>query len=44
MSSENIWELFAETGDIGYYILYRKSKGTFRPHDNMRSEKAECVQ
>jgi hypothetical protein len=25
MSSENFWELFTETGDIGYYLLYLES-------------------
>jgi hypothetical protein len=25
MSSDNFWELFTETGDIGYYLLYLES-------------------
>ncbi len=25
MSSDNFWELFTETGDIGYYLLYVES-------------------
>lgn len=25
MFSEYLWELFTETGDIGYYLLYRES-------------------
>ena len=28
MFSENFWELFTETGDIDYYLLYRESDGT----------------
>ncbi|MEL4105685.1 hypothetical protein AAFA46_02420 [Oscillospiraceae bacterium WX1] len=22
MTSENLWDLFAETGDVSYYLLY----------------------
>ncbi|NLA86889.1 MAG: YqzL family protein [Clostridiales bacterium] len=25
MFSDNFWELFTETGDIRYYLLYRES-------------------
>ncbi len=44
MSLENFWEMFAKTGDIEYYLLYKKSVGTLRSRDNNRREKAECVQ
>ncbi len=41
MSSENFWKLFAETGDIGYYLLYKKSAGMLRPHGEKKCERAE---
>ena len=31
MFSDNFWELFTETGDIGYYLLYRESDETASP-------------
>ncbi len=44
MSSVNFWELFAKTGDIDYYLLYKKSAGAHRHRDKTHGEKDECVQ
>lgn len=34
MSSENFWELFTETGDIEFYLLYLKSNQIAMPCEN----------
>ena len=44
MSSENFWELFTETGDIGFYLLYKKSDGIKRLREKTHRDKAEYVQ
>ncbi len=44
MSSENFWELFAKTGDIAYYLLYKISAKALRPGDHSHGEKAGCAQ
>ncbi|NLT14628.1 MAG: hypothetical protein GXY05_09830 [Clostridiales bacterium] len=37
MFSEYLWELFTETGDIGYYLLYRESDGITSSKGNVDS-------
>jgi len=37
MFSDNLWELFTETGDIGYYLLYRESDGITSSKGNVDS-------
>lgn len=41
MSSENFWDLFTETGDIGFYLLYLESAGKKSPreiHESTRTD------
>lgn len=40
MSLENFWELFAETGDIRYYLLYAESVYRHGMHEKGRRHKS----
>jgi hypothetical protein len=43
MFSDNFWELFTETGDIGYYLLYRESDETASPKGNADSGSVQTL-